>query len=197
MRLLNTDEKKIIEIMYKEQNSSRFIYNCINEYLDNEELKINKSKKKLSIVTINDTQDIETIDTRILKIEKYIVVLISLIKVFEREGYIYLYKRINTSNTDESIGICSGENTIEKILQDERLYNLVVTYLDYSVITTPSLDDLRLNKYISLEDRKYNKSHKLTVFALISSILIGITGIVISLIPLITEYIWYSVTPNA
>ena len=181
MRKLTLEEKKIINEMYNVNECSRFICTALPLFLQNEEIHINKDTNEILLISgYENNADFlqkysdDLVDKRMLTLEKNIVILVNLLVMLEQQGYIYFYKMVISDFHKDEIGICNSEFRCTKVLQDTKLCKNIMDLLDFSVITTPLLDDLRSHRFISVDSRKYKHSQLIAIIAIIVSFLIGI-----------------------
>jgi hypothetical protein len=188
MKIFSDREKEIINKMYSQRNNGEFMENVLWDRMQAETLVLDRQTRKVQVVFPNDSLPpdgaaVSYAIERTKQIEVEVVTTANLMKYLEGKGLILTIT--STTNWQQVATIGNGINgraPITRDFPDTRVNALLFEYLDKRVFVTPELDDLVQNKFVSREDRQFQKTIRLTWIGIVTAVVIGLASIVIGIV---------------
>jgi hypothetical protein len=181
MRMLSNNEKEYLRELDKNKYSRHFIVSELQDKLKDEILSFDFTQKKI-IIKLPQPKSIQdqmiTQSKRIEVIENEIIMIVNLIGILEREGYIFLVTNRRNDIAAENLlgtGILSADCCIT--LPDNDISEYFINLLGRRIIPTQQLIDLIKHGFIPIEDRKYRTTNIIAVVGIVVAILLGLLPI--------------------
>ncbi|MFN8437824.1 MAG: hypothetical protein U0V72_09300 [Cytophagales bacterium] len=185
MRLFNEKEKEILKLL---DLSNGFKFQTLfSEKILNLKITIDSKSNRIDVRYKTkffqpDKDELVDIDRKSNELFERIYLAVTLVKYFEKEGYISLYRSQTTEDKitigDKSLGDCGVLNEIN----DETIKQLLFEYTDKYLIVTSEFNEFVKNGFISRDEKRQKDSIKLAWIGIWSAIGTSLISTVFSLI---------------
>lgn len=194
MRDLSQTEKNIIDrLLHKGISLEMLLGNVCNDLI----VKINRPERQVSLIRkkdkIQESSDVAN-DMSDFWIERllFISTLMKLLDYLEQNGYIISHL---LSNTNDPIYFVGKSKLIEELkdnstsrttydFDDIFIIDQIIKYCYRVIFPTEALKILVKNNYKTQDEIRFSTNYRLTIYAILVSLFIGLSGLCISIISL-------------
>ncbi|MFY1045743.1 hypothetical protein [Chryseobacterium sp. GP-SGM7] len=172
MRILSDLEKEICTKILKNSGSNNFIANIIDTDLKGVCIEVKRNPKSAGLIfTINSDiptdEEKENIIFRTEKLSFFILQLVNLLKMLEKDGYILLLERGSNSKQDNKFGRCiSNLPSIKHTFSDENIISLLCAYSNKEIYSTDEFERFCKNGFVPRDEQRFKKQITITQSAL-------------------------------
>jgi len=182
MRNFTKIEKEFISYLVAAERGQRNVMCFLDKHLEKTVLRLNfeNNTGEYLFEAQNATDEVfGWIINKIEDLQELIAVIIGLIVYLKNNGYIAPYS-ITPNKWSEVHDFGRGVQENLKIpspFPDEEIVKLLIEYAFKEIVPLEPLKDLVQNKYVSQEDRRFNKQYMQAWAGIVVAILLGIYGI--------------------
>ncbi|KDN54585.1 hypothetical protein [Flavobacterium seoulense] len=183
MRILSKLEQEICKRILKNSGSNNFIANIIDNDLKGVCIEVKRNPKKAGLIfTINS--DLPTSEEKKYIIDKteelsvFILQVVNLLKMLEKDGYILLLERGSNSKEDNKFGRCViNLPSVEYSFKDDNIISLLCEYTNKEIYSTDEFKRFCENGFVPRDEQRFKKQIKITqtaLFVAISALLFNV-----------------------
>jgi hypothetical protein len=174
MRTFDSKEKEIIEILAK--SNGLIFQDLLSSKLHNKKITLIYTSKTINIryktnTFTPDENERKLIESESAELFERIVLAVHLTDYFEKLGFLFLYRNKSKEPTRIIGNKEISDSGILNSIEDERIKDLLLDYVDKSIKVNPSLMQFMKNGFATNEEK-----HQQT------SINLALTGVIIALI---------------
>lgn len=173
MRTLNHEEKELCSRILKGHGRNNFLGNLIDDKIAGVRIHIIKSRKEVTLLLQTRNQvplpeEHEQIIARIEQIRDYLITVINLLHMLDKEGYILLIQ--NSTHVDDEKQFGPGVRNLPAIsssFADGKIAELLIDYTDKEIYVTEAFREFCNNDYIANDLHRFRRQIRIAKSALI------------------------------
>lgn len=173
MRTLSQIEKEICKRILQGNGRNNFLSNIIDNELKRVCIYVDFTKQKSHLIfTVNNIQNITPeeytdINQRTESITFYILQVVNLIHILEKEGYILLLERGVNSTEPSQYGRCiSNLPSIKHDFVDKNIIKLLCEYSNKEIYATAEFERFCQKDFLARDEQRFRKQILFTQIAL-------------------------------
>ncbi|QDW20647.1 hypothetical protein [Flavobacterium sp. KBS0721] len=187
MRLLSKLETNICDRILKNSGSNNFLANIIDSDLKGVCIIVNRSPRSASLdFTIRNQaptpSESEYIINKTEELSLFILQVVNLIKMLEKDGYILLLERGSNGMVSNKFGSCvSNLPSVGYNFNDQNVIDLLCEYTNKEIYSTEEFKRFCENGYVPRDEQRFKRQILITqialgvaIFALIFNLIINI-----------------------
>lgn len=194
MRLLSDQEKQLCLRILEGHGGYNCIPNIIDEDLSGILVSLDKRAKTAKIefpVRTVNLPDSETssIIARINQVSELILVIVNLIAMLEKEGYILTYSKASKENEQSRFGqgIGNSEHYVTYDLPDNKINDLLMEYSSKNILVTPEFARFCNNGFIARDEQRFKRQIRIAYTALAIALFAAFVNLFFNLYKLLCE----------
>lgn len=168
MRDLNEFEKDICTQIGKNTNKSIFLSNIIYNEFAYIYIKATRKPLKATMLIYIHLSEAE-IENKINEIFYYILNVVNLIKLLEKENYILTINKVTQPSEDIVYGNKFSNTELEAIryvIPDENIVEFLVDFYDKDIYPTKELESFIERGFVSRNEKRHQQQYQVSLFAL-------------------------------
>ncbi len=174
-------EKELITRLVKEKEGGQAVQlgNVLDTFFQNTYIKIDKTQNSVEIMYAHADQT-----SQIIQDQSRVASIILLLNYLEKNGFISLFNCANYSTPTSTIGQGAHNTcTISYSFPDQSISSWLLNNCDKQIVVSYDLVELVKDNFISKDELRFRKQQKITWISIIVSFLIGLSGIIMNLLP--------------
>lgn len=187
MRILNTLEKEICNKILKSSGPNNFIANIIDVNLPGVCILVNRNPKSANLLfTIKSKlptdQETNYVIQKTEELSLFILQIVNLLKILEKDGYILLLERGSNSKENNKFGRCVDNlPNMSYKFSDQNIINLLCEYTNKEIYATDEFKRFCNNGYVARDEQRFKLQIKITQGALCVAIIALLFNVLINM----------------
>lgn len=194
MRLLSDQEKQLCLRILEGHGGYNCIPNIIDRDLSGVLISLDKREKTAKIefpvrsVNLSDSET-SSIIARINQVSELILVIVNLITMLEKEGYILTYSKASKENNESRFGqgIGNSEHYVTHDLPDRNINDLLIEYSSKDILVTPEFARFCNKGFVSRDEQRFKRQIKIAYTALAVALFAAFVNLFFNLYKVICE----------
>lgn len=187
MRILNKNEQDLCLRILKGDGMNNTLSNLIDHKLEDVRISVKRTPPNVDLLfTIQNQQptdkESEMVSKRIQEISKEILIVVNLINLLEKEGYIMLLQRANQFDQPPFGRGESNMPDIKHNFPDQRISALLIEYTAKDIYATEEFKEFCKQNFIARDEQHFRRQICVTKVALIVTIIASVLNIIFSLV---------------
>jgi len=168
----------------------------LDEYLERARIHINlktcEAEFNFEISDVGDDEEFEWIINKGEELQELIALVVKTIEYLEVNGFVVIYS-VTPDKFSEEIKFGQGvEGNLSSPFTDEKIAKLLAGYIYKEIIPLASLSELKNNKFVLPDEKRFSEKMFATWAAIIVSLFIGLSGIALNIKSLYEQKNTYS-----
>lgn len=194
MRLLSDQEKQLCLRILEGHGGYNCIPNIIDQYLSGILILLDKREKTAKIefpvrnLNLSDSET-SSIIARINQVSELILVIVNLITMLEKEGYLLTYSKASKDNDQSRFGqgIGNSEHYVTYDLPDKKINDLLIEYSAKDILVTPEFARFCNNGFIARDEQRFKKQICIAYTALAVALFAAFANLFFNLYKMLSE----------